>query len=272
MFRNFFTELSIQVKSGKVNPELTNWGGKKLVLRPKPSLGFPARDIDEIVETSQSMSIICQFLGLYGVDSPLPNYLNEQCLQESKGAALRHLLDALGHRHYALYYQAWQAFQPLLSKSEDHQNLLSALSGQYPTLSKHLTPSYSHQHTLCSMKRNIETYFRDHSVIIDTVAHWVELTRSDAVGVGCALGENSNLGDKLFVQAQVIIITLELFDCTILESLSEYGRFREQVVRQIQIALPIQQPFRLNIKINPKQAVLNLGNQYGFLGISSVLG
>lgn len=77
----------------------------KILIKPAASLSFPASDSLQVEKHLDQITIIVNFLGLYGVDSPLPQYFNYEALKED-AASLRSFLDIFNHRFYVLYLLA----------------------------------------------------------------------------------------------------------------------------------------------------------------------
>lgn len=71
---------------------------------------FPGADIQamQILDKGQ-VKLSLNFMGLYGVDSPLPHYLNQMAVRHSEPAQrLRAWLDTVHQTVYGLFYQAWK--------------------------------------------------------------------------------------------------------------------------------------------------------------------
>ncbi len=106
--------------------------------RPHASLGFPKSDIESLEylnsEKYQQKNIFqkdphykspyfrmeLNFLGLYGVSSPLPIFYTEaiintgnlpEAIQHSEGSPRRDFLDIFNHRIYSLLYQVWKKYR-----------------------------------------------------------------------------------------------------------------------------------------------------------------
>ena len=78
--------------------------------RPNVSLGFPDRDISEIVERAEGgYQLTVNFLGLYGVSSPIPTFYSEDLLEEQQQGltATRDFLDIVSQTIYPLFFRAW---------------------------------------------------------------------------------------------------------------------------------------------------------------------
>jgi len=95
---------------------------EKIRLKAHLSHGHPSTDIAKISSVARSdgtelLEIILNFFGIYGVDSPLPSFFNDELFaledDEQKGA-LCAFLDIFNHRLYWLYYQSWQKYRHAL--------------------------------------------------------------------------------------------------------------------------------------------------------------
>ena len=79
-------------------------------VRPNVSLGFPDRDIQEITERAEGgYQVTVNFLGLYGVSSPIPTFYSEELLDEQQHGltATRDFLDIVSQTIYPLFFRAW---------------------------------------------------------------------------------------------------------------------------------------------------------------------
>lgn len=91
-----------------------------LRLRPSLRLSIPPSDIEEISTTDdrQRVQVTATFLGLYGIDSPLPPTYGEHLARladERAGERIRAFLDVFHHRLYSLLYRVWRRSRPVLT-------------------------------------------------------------------------------------------------------------------------------------------------------------
>ncbi len=85
--------------------------------RPEISLSFPGRDINSITERKDGhYQVAANFLGLYGVSSPLPNFYTEELLAEQQQElhARRDFLDIVSQTIYPIFFRAWLKSKPHL--------------------------------------------------------------------------------------------------------------------------------------------------------------
>jgi len=99
-------------------------------VRPNLSLAFPETDIDNIRQLAdQSYQITANFMGLYGVSSPLPTFYTEDLLDEYRHDfhAQRDLFDLINRTIYPLLIKAWLKSKPLISFYETNQKSLLSI-------------------------------------------------------------------------------------------------------------------------------------------------
>lgn len=83
--------------------------------RPHPGMGFPVSELKAIEHHSQqpeaTPTIRTTFLGLYGVDSPLPTaYLDDIAQGKDGHEAVMAFLDIFNHRFTTQYYRIWRKY------------------------------------------------------------------------------------------------------------------------------------------------------------------
>lgn len=84
--------------------------------RPHPGMGFPASEIRGLTDPEPEHahlppSVDITFMGLYGVESPLPTHYIDDIAQRREGVeATRDFLDIFNHRLIAQYYRIWRKY------------------------------------------------------------------------------------------------------------------------------------------------------------------
>lgn len=82
--------------------------------RPHPGMGFPASEIkglDAPEHPHQPPTVRVTFMGLYGVESPLPTQYIDDITQRREGyEATADFLDIFNHRLIAQYYRIWRKY------------------------------------------------------------------------------------------------------------------------------------------------------------------
>ena len=108
-------------------------------IRPALSLAFPPADIDRILETEHNRSlqyeVVANFLGLYGISSPLPTFYTEDLMHEAAEdeSACRDFIDFINQRIFELFYDCCikyrQSFQIIEAGSQQHVERVFCLMG-----------------------------------------------------------------------------------------------------------------------------------------------
>lgn len=90
----------------------------KIIFYPSAYYTYPATDIHNIAFNKESKTFIItvNFLGLYGIDSPLPRCYHEQIYQQTAYKSdneipLKDFLNIFNNRFYELFYQAWKKYK-----------------------------------------------------------------------------------------------------------------------------------------------------------------
>ena len=82
--------------------------------RPHPGMGFPASEIKGLELPEQPHlppTVRVTFMGLYGVESPLPTHYIDDITQRREGhEATADFLDIFNHRLIAQYYRIWRKY------------------------------------------------------------------------------------------------------------------------------------------------------------------
>lgn len=101
--------------SKKIHPDRddTILDQKGLKFRPHENYEFPPKDIRAFDHEDELMTFVLNFMGLYGIDSPLPRCYHDQVLFQQNihgpgNVPLQNFLDIFSNRFYWLYYQAWK--------------------------------------------------------------------------------------------------------------------------------------------------------------------
>jgi type VI secretion system protein ImpH len=106
----------------------------KVSFRPAKEINFPAADVRRVRQVKGGkLSVELNFMGLYGVDAAVPQYIVTTALHEDEaGEATKAFLDIFNHRFYVLLYQAWKKYHPAISleqKTSKYYRYINALSG-----------------------------------------------------------------------------------------------------------------------------------------------
>ena len=98
-----------------------------LAFRPYEHYLYSPKNIHAFEDDGEVIRFVLSFMGLYGVDSPLPRCYHDQVAiqQRIHGAGevpLQNFLDIFNNRFYWLYYQAWKKYRFYLQVDNDLDN------------------------------------------------------------------------------------------------------------------------------------------------------
>ena len=101
-----------------------------LKFRPYEKYEFPPNDIKKISFENDTFTFVLTFLGLYGINSPVPRCYHEQIAVQQRTLGkgeipLQNFLDIFNNRFYWLYYQAWKKYRFYLFLNEDKNNKIA---------------------------------------------------------------------------------------------------------------------------------------------------
>jgi type VI secretion system protein ImpH len=127
VFYAIYLAEKISRRHNRRNQESESFDQRGIRFRPYEYYVFPSRDIRSFDHQDGQMTFVLNFLGLYGIDSPLPRVFHEQvALQQSihgpGNVPLQNFLDIFSNRFYWLYYQAWKKYRYYLQLSGDPNN------------------------------------------------------------------------------------------------------------------------------------------------------
>lgn len=115
---------------------------------PHPGMGFPVSELKRVEydeEGSQNPPVIrTTFMGLYGVDSPLPTAYLDDITQKREGhEALQGFLDIFNHRIFTQFYRIWRKYSyPTTFEPGGTDNISQSLLGLVglgiPGMAKHI--------------------------------------------------------------------------------------------------------------------------------------
>jgi len=193
---------------GEVGRGLDKW----LRMRPAPEISFPGSDVRRCdFDDNGNVDLQLNFMGLYGVDAPVPHYFTEFIARDDESSeSMRAFLDIFSHRIYALFYLAWKKYRPhvdLDKPDSPYLDYVIALSGQ--TLSQNDTVELGFSGSMGSRVRNataLAGMLSEYMAMVPTkvqefVPRWVKIDSEAFVGgeghQAMELGDNTILGDEV---------------------------------------------------------------------------
>ena len=193
---------------GEIGRGLDKW----LRMRPAPEVSFPGADIRRCsFDDNGQVDLQLNFMGLYGVDAPVPSYFTDLIARDDESSAcMRNFLDIFSHRLYALFYLAWKKYRPFINLDSEHSAYIDyviALSGQ--TLHDRDDMELGFGGTMGARVRNATTLsgmlteFMGNipAKVVQFVPRWVKIDSKAYVGgenqFAMELGDNTILGNEV---------------------------------------------------------------------------
>ncbi len=184
-------------------------------LAPAPEISVPKGELRRCdIDDQGRFRLELNLLGLFGVDSPLPQYFNDITSRDGDGRdELRAFLEMFNKRLYALCYLAWKKFN-LFSGPPEHASIyhryLSALSG-----GAHQDGRFDYAGILGSriksaqgLAATLEDYLGYPVTPQENVPVWINIEDQDSLGSELCLGDNTILGNRIMDVSSKILITI----------------------------------------------------------------
>lgn len=282
-------------------------------------LSFPAADIRRIDKRSdryaqmitgrsEIVQMVLSFMGLYGVNSPLPPHFSEIIVtidenhpeedddNESGIRALRRFLDILDHRIYSLFYRSWKKYRYYLQFENDARDrfshhMLSLFGLGSPALrdlagvAADRLIAYSGilgQQTRCaaSLENMLSSYFGGISVkVMEFMPRWVNFPResqprlgTEHNGVKARLDENVTIGEGVLDLSSKFRIALGPLSLEVFRRFLPGETDFQVLYHLVGLYSPGQLLFDLKLLISKEEAPpLQLGSESEQLGLTSWL-
>ena len=269
---------------GQVGKGLDKW----LRMRPAPEISFPAADVRRCnFDDNGQVDLELNFMGLYGVDAPVPHYITEYIARDDESSeAMRAFLDVFSHRIYSLFYQSWKKYRPFVDlDSEDSAYLdyVIALSGE--TLNDNDKVELGFAGTMGSRVRNgtslggmLSEYMGDvPAKVKEFVPRWVKIDSESFVGgeghQAMELGDNTILGDEVLDISGKIDIRIGPMEVTEVKNMLPGRPDAIELGNLIQRYLDPTLDFDLVLIVKPSSVLgMQLGSDDVMLGWSTWVG
>ena len=269
---------------GEIGHGLDKW----LRMRPAPEISFPAADIRRCeFDDNGHVDLQLNFMGLYGVDAPVPHYFTEMIARNDESSeCMRSFLDIFSHRLYALFYLAWKKYRPFVNLDSQHSPYLDyiiALSGQ--TLHDRDNVELGFSGPMGTRVRNATTLggmlteFMGNvpASVREFVPRWVRIDSEAVLGGegrnAMALGDNTILGDEVLDISGKIDITIGPLEVTEVKKLLPGKQDARALASLIRRYLDPTIDFDLVLIVKPSSILgMQLGSDDVLLGWSSWIG
>lgn len=252
-------------------------------MAPASELSFPAGEIRHcLVDGRGRYRLELNFMGFYGVDSPLPQFFNDiASLETVRGSELRGFLELFNQRLYHLLYQGWKKMH-LHGSSDTHNSLycryLQALYGD--SGSCQLLGRFDYAGILASRIKNgqsladmLEDYLNVPVLLKQNIPCWIELEETATLGGGLSLGDNSMLGNRLMDVNSKILLQIGPLPIHDAGKLLPGHPFAATLAHMIREYLDPTIQYDVELLIQPDAASEStLGGEHSILGWTSCLG
>ncbi len=272
-------------------PVSTRRPARKIEVRPELTLGYAETDISEIIplDKKRGYEIISQLPGLYGVASPLPDFYNEELLDNEWDDlnAPREFLDIIHKQLFPKLYQAWRLYKlnlnTLETSNDSYWNLLFSLMGDPNSQNEEIRNLKLRYFSLFSNKERstagLKVIISDFLDIQEIeVKEFQRQTVAISEGLRCKLGsQNNRLGDA---HIGSIIEDKTLKIRVVAKNISHVHYHKivkdEQKLQQLKCLLRefLKKPLQIELLINVTldNSKLTLGDNWNQLGVTSALG
>lgn len=265
-----------------------------LRIRPNLSLGCPSSDLHslelmppvDVDDERGRYRLTVNFLGLYGVDSPLPDYYLEEFIQDDDEESLQRRLLDIFHQHlYMLFYVCWKKYRYYIQYHKDGSDPFSqrlfALLGlcgdsRLPVSPHRLLPFISslsrHECSAHALECVIRELFDTEVHVEQFVVSRVSVDEDQLSRLGIA---NSRLGSDLLLGREVtscgskIRLRFDNLDRDTFVSLLPNGDCRRKVDAVLRHVLPRQFDYEMVLRLDRSQdCSFSLGGEMpGELGL-----
>ncbi|WP_196161024.1 type VI secretion system baseplate subunit TssG [Reinekea sp. G2M2-21] len=255
---------------------------QRVRIRPDTSLAFPASDVRGVSRLpGQRYEVVSRFMGLYGVDSPLPQYfIDDVTAQDDSGKQLQAFLDIFNQRLYSLLHEAWKKQNPFTQLDEQglYYRLTSAMTGQYWDGKK---DAMAFGGSFIGSGRNAESLEAilqealslDELEIDSDIISWVQVEDGLQLNGQQALGLDTCLGDAIPVIGRKIDVKVGPVEHEVSQSLQPSADMGQKMAGILKEFLPDGVDFDVSIQLTPKyRQDWQLGSEQSLLGIHSLLG
>ncbi|OOG23464.1 hypothetical protein B1C78_11055 [Thioalkalivibrio denitrificans] len=174
---------------------------------PGPDQSFPPSDVLDCRAEGKRIRVELGFMGLYGVDAPLPHYFLDLAAGDNAEArVLRRFLDLFSHRFYALLYLAWRKYRPHVHAQDRDSPFLRYLTamagsgaGRGESALAYAGLFGARRRTAAGLKGMVSEWLGGMPVEVRQFQPvWVPLAdRTRVGGGGCRLGQDTMLGDRV---------------------------------------------------------------------------
>ena len=265
-----------------ISDEFAESFDERVRVRPDISLGFPASDVRKVNQIGgQYFEVLARFSGLYGVDSPLPQYfLDDVTAGDESGQRLQSFLDVFNRRLYGLRHQVWKKQNPFTQLDEQglYHRLVSGVTGQYWDAEQ---DSMAFGGSFIGSGRNVESLesilkealMLDELEIDPEVVSWIQVEDGLQLNGQQALGLDTCLGDAIPMIGKKVDVNIGPVSSEASQSMKPSGDMGMKMTALLKSYLPEGVDFDVSIQLTPKlKQDWYLGSEESLLAVHTMLG
>ncbi|KZN59207.1 hypothetical protein N473_03360 [Pseudoalteromonas luteoviolacea CPMOR-1] len=214
---SLFKAMSLIEKHWAMEGELEQGASQRVLVSTYKELGFPASDIracELLLSQRGRLKLETAFLGLYGVDAPMPHYLLEQAANdEEMGARTRAFLDIFNHILYCQLYQSWKKSQINLAGvgARQFDQMVAAIYENSQGESSKLNLASANQTSAAGLQQVLRQGLKQPNLqIADNMVEWQEVTEKPPISAenSVTLGQDSLLGGQVLITGNRVQIDI----------------------------------------------------------------
>ena len=251
-----------------------------VTLAPAAEISFPQGEIRRCtIDDGGRFRLELNVLGLYGVDSPLPQYFNDITSRDGEGRnELRAFLEMFNKRLYTLSYLAWKKFNQYadhIGHSSLYSRYLHALSGG---ADQHGRFDYagvlgSRIKSARGLSATLEDFLGYPVHTQENVPIWITLEEPDCLGQELRLGDNTILGNRIMDVSSKIIIHIGPLPIDAATKLLPGKSQARQLAKLVREYLDPAISYELDLQVSAANSYQSqLGTETTILGWTSCLG
>lgn len=243
--------------------------------RPNLSLDFPGTDLSSVREVGPGeYRLTANFLGLYGVTSPLPNFYTENLLDEQHEGhhSNRDFLDIISQTIYPLFFRAWLKSRAHIRIKEFSDDRLLEIFHTFVGVSRPLRyldrPGFSHllrfaglfsQYPRSAMGLQTIVAALYPQTVVDIVQQderWQAIPPDQRLALGtqaCTLGDEAHLGVSVRCRSSNLTLRISEIDSDLFLKLLPGGE--EYAKLHFMVRYYLLDPLHIHLELGLKVGV-----------------
>lgn len=174
-------------------------------VRPRDAISFPSKDLSGCEFKNGRLHLEANFLGLFGVSSPLPHYFITYLLDNPEAFFLKAFLSVFNQLFYYWLYQAWKSIHPLINESQQAEDAdtFQPFKSQNGDLISTKTRTLLGLHAVLK-RQGLDAYY----TLACQACTWKPLSEYARLGKHLRLNDNVVLGRSMLVARASVVITV----------------------------------------------------------------